>query len=92
MIKNMIKNMFKNNYKPILGRWNHTKNLDELNRKVYLANYDNCSPCGNLELKNKKEYRIPKHLTLKLEELISTNNKNQIHRMITKLFTNNKLN
>ena len=47
-------NMFKkNNPKLILGRWNHTKDLDELNRKIYLANYDHCGPCGNLEFKKK---------------------------------------
>lgn len=73
MIKNIMINIFKNNCKPILGRWNHTKNLDELNRKIYLANYDNCGPCGDLELK--KEYRIPKHLTLTLEEIIISNDK-----------------
>ena len=38
-------NMFKkNNPKLILGRWNHTKDLDELNHEIYLANYDHCGP------------------------------------------------
>lgn len=33
----------------ILGRWkiNYCKNY--LDRKVYLANYDHCGPCGSIE-------------------------------------------
>ena len=90
MIKNIIATMFINNCKPILGRWNHTKNIEELNRKVYLANYDHCGPCGNLEIKNKSKKSNPKHLTLTLDELISLKDKKSIHRIITKLYMNNK--
>ena len=28
--------------KLILGRWNYTKNFEELEKKVYLANHDHC--------------------------------------------------
>ena len=36
---------------PILGRWNYPKNDIILDRKIYLANYDNCGPCGYLYVK-----------------------------------------
>ena len=84
MIKRIL-NLFENNYKPILGRWNHTNNLYELNRKIYLANHDHCGPCGNLELKtepNLKRRRVPKYLMMKLRDLLDTKDKKATHRMI----------
>lgn len=36
----------------ILGRWKITYNETHIDRKVYLANYDNCGPCGNILNKN----------------------------------------
>ena len=38
--------------KLILGRWNYTKNFEELEKKVYLANHDHCGPCGKIKQKN----------------------------------------
>lgn len=29
-----------------LGRWSYVKNEDELSKRIYLANIDNCGPCG----------------------------------------------
>jgi hypothetical protein len=29
--------------KKLLGRWGYTKNIQELDRKIYLANHDNCA-------------------------------------------------
>tara|TARA_B110000858_G_C17752287_1_gene450293 strand:- start:551 stop:736 length:186 start_codon:yes stop_codon:yes gene_type:complete len=36
------------NEKLVLGRWAITYNKTQIDRKVYLANYDNCGPCGNI--------------------------------------------
>ena len=35
-----------NNDKPVLGRWNTKHKKEQIDRKIYLANYDNCGPCG----------------------------------------------
>lgn len=43
-IKKYIKIM--NNDKPVLGRWNTKHKKEQIDRKIYLANYDNCGPCG----------------------------------------------
>lgn len=34
--------------KPILGRWSINYNEHHLNQKIYLANHDNCGPCGSI--------------------------------------------
>lgn len=31
-----------------LGRWTINYNENLLNRKIYLANYDHCGPCGSI--------------------------------------------
>mgnify|MGYP006158834735 CR=1 FL=1 len=36
----------------ILGRWSIPENKEYLDRKIYLANYDHCGPCGKLVLKS----------------------------------------
>ena len=43
-----------NEKKLLLGRWNKPNNINELERKVYLANYDNCGPCGKIKLSEDK--------------------------------------
>lgn len=43
----LFKNMIKND-KMLLGRWEITHKKEMIDRKVYLANYDNCGPCGNI--------------------------------------------
>ena len=55
----------------------------ELERKIYLANHDHCGPCGNLYQYNKTK-RIPKHLTMNLEDLLLESCKKSIHRLIKK--------
>lgn len=42
---------FKKVNKPILHRWYITNDKKTLDRKIYLANYDNCGPCGKIVLK-----------------------------------------
>tara|TARA_Y100001958_G_scaffold149651_1_gene132509 strand:- start:1383 stop:1529 length:147 start_codon:yes stop_codon:yes gene_type:complete len=44
-----------NEKKILLGRWNKPNNLNELERKVYLANYDHCGPCGKIKLSEDKK-------------------------------------
>ncbi len=51
--RNMLKIFFKEN-KPILGRWSTPQNKEYLDRKIYLANYDHCGPCGKIILDTKK--------------------------------------
>ena len=41
--------------KKILGRWNIDYKKTNLDYKVYLANYDHCGPCGNINLPNIKK-------------------------------------
>ena len=43
----IFKNIIKND-KLMLGRWEITHKKEMIDRKVYLANYDNCGPCGNI--------------------------------------------
>jgi hypothetical protein len=38
----------------ILGRWSIPKSRDILERKIYLANYDHCGPCGKINIEDKK--------------------------------------
>ena len=40
--------------KILLGRWSTPKNKDILDRKIYLANYDHCGPCGKINIEDKK--------------------------------------
>ena len=47
IIKNYLK-IYKVEDKIILGRWGYTKNIEELDKKIYLANHDNCGPCDYL--------------------------------------------
>ena len=51
---NLFRKIFKVQDKLILGRWNYTKNSCELERKIYLANYDHCGPCGKIIISEKK--------------------------------------
>ena len=78
----LFRNILNSQEKIILGRWNYTKSITELDRKIYLANYDHCGPCGNLYYNKNK--RLPKHLTMKLEDIILEPDKKSIHRMIKK--------
>lgn len=57
-----IVNLIKKNKPLMLGRWHYPKNKDHLDRKIYLANYDHCGPCGILVPKH-----IPKYHSIKLE-------------------------
>ena len=40
--------VYTKNALPILGRWNYPQNKEILDRKIYLANYDHCGPCGTI--------------------------------------------
>ena len=44
--------IFKND-KILLGRWNTKHKKEQIDRKIYLANHDNCGPCGNVLDKHK---------------------------------------
>ena len=53
---NIIKNYLKKysvEEKVILGRWEYTKNSEQLDKKVYLANHDHCGPCGYVNKESK---------------------------------------
>lgn len=53
----LFRNIFSKLYcsdKLLLGRWNLTYQKEHIDRKIYLANYDHCGPCGNIELIKKK--------------------------------------
>ena len=43
---NLFKLSFFQEEKKLLGRWSSPKDIKELEKKVYLANYDHCGPCG----------------------------------------------
>ena len=75
-------NVYTKNESPLLGRWNYPQNKEILDRKIYLANYDHCGPCGSIVVP-KKTKKIPKHLTMTLEDLIIEPDKKSIHRMVT---------
>jgi hypothetical protein len=56
LIKEIMITLFKNfryylriskSDKKVLGRWNYVENGKQLERKIYLANHDNCGPCGH---------------------------------------------
>ena len=48
-----------------MGRWYYPKDKYNLDRKIYLANYDPCGPCGKIVPKY-----IPKYLSMTLEDVI----------------------
>ena len=72
-------NFIKKNEQLLLGRWHYPKNKQILDRKIYLANYDHCGPCGTLNPKY-----IPNYLSITLEEFISEENKLPLHRLVIK--------
>ena len=48
----LFRNIFSKLYcsdKLLLGRWNLTYQKEHIDRKIYLANYDHCGPCGDIE-------------------------------------------
>ena len=45
------------NEKLILGRWKINYSEKYLDRKIYLANYDNCGPCGSIKILPKVKYK-----------------------------------
>ncbi len=48
--RNLLRMYFQER-KPLLGRWYINYQSEEyLDRKIYLANYDNCGPCGKILL------------------------------------------
>ncbi len=53
--RNLFRLYFKNGNKPILHRWYITNDKTTLDRKIYLANYDHCGPCGKIVLKNENK-------------------------------------
>ena len=53
--RNIFKIYFGKETKPILHRWYIPQSKEYLDRKIYLANYDHCGPCGNIILKNEKK-------------------------------------
>jgi hypothetical protein len=51
-IFNIIKKFFKDDQKKtLLGRWGIQYCPDILTKKIYLANEDNCGPCGQYQPK-----------------------------------------
>ena len=70
-------NFITKNESLLLGRWHYPKDKKILDRKIYLANYDHCGPCGKLVPKY-----IPKYLSITLEEFISEKNKSALHRLV----------
>ena len=46
--------MFMKEQPKLLGRWNMTYGNKHLERKVYLANHDNCGPCGIINYEKKE--------------------------------------
>ena len=73
--------VYTKNELPILGRWNYPQNKEILDRKIYLANYDHCGPCGSIVIL-KETKRVPKHLTMTLEDLIIEPDKKSMNRLI----------
>ncbi len=63
-----LKKMFKKdeliNFRP-LHRWSIDYSHKQINRKIDMANEDNCGPCGNFELKPKLINQYDKYLGLK---------------------------
>ena len=53
--RNILMMYFKSHEKKILlGRWSTPKSQNTLDRKIYLANYDHCGPCGKINIEDKK--------------------------------------
>tara|TARA_B100000085_G_C18118242_1_gene340086 strand:+ start:305 stop:484 length:180 start_codon:yes stop_codon:yes gene_type:complete len=58
---NIIKNYLRKSLieeKIILGRWGYTKNIEELDKKIYLANHDHCGPCGHVNKDNSSPFNF----------------------------------
>ena len=56
-IINILKNIYKNNNNKSpkqLGRWFINNDKKILDKKIYLANYDHCGPCGKIKLDKNK--------------------------------------
>lgn len=45
MLARMKQILFQPNYTQVLGRWNYVDSEKALNRKIDMANVDNCGPC-----------------------------------------------
>lgn len=54
--RNIFRLYFKKSGKKlILGRWGYPENDKILEKKIYLANHDNCGPCGKILIKYLKK-------------------------------------
>ena len=53
--RNLFKIYFQREKKPVLHRWFITSDKTHLDRKIYLANYDHCGPCGKIILKSENK-------------------------------------
>ena len=51
---NLIRLFLTKEQPKLLGRWKMTYENIHLERKVYLANYDNCGPCGIINYEKKE--------------------------------------
>ena len=52
--RNLFRLYFQKETKPLLHRWYMTTDKKHLARKIYLATYDHCGPCGKILLKDEK--------------------------------------
>jgi len=59
-LTNKLKLLFSLQNNTLLGRWSKLKSIEELNRRIYLANIDNCGTC-KFEKKNNNIFNINKH-------------------------------
>ena len=51
---NLIRLFLTKEQPKLLGRWKMTYENIQLDRKVYLANYDHCGPCGIINYEKKE--------------------------------------
>lgn len=51
---NILRTLFLKERPKLLGRWRLNHNEVQLDRKVYLANYDHCGPCGIIDYEKKE--------------------------------------
>lgn len=58
-IADIFKSIFKSHeYNTLLGRWSHLTNRNDLDKRIDLANLDNCGCCHHPYLKKSSYIRI----------------------------------
>lgn len=57
MLYNFLSKIYIKDSGLLLGRWSINYSYNDINKKIDSGNTDHCGPCGQYDLKNKKDFK-----------------------------------